>query len=101
MGALGPLPTPMSLPGPESWTTLTVEVSHFQATGRRNAVIPDVSFDRKRKRKREALRMDFRLLGSCGFHLFVNKRSQPSRGGKEESLLLAGSKTVLDYLFVL
>jgi len=41
----------MSLPGSESWSTLTTEESHFQATGRRNAVILDVSFDREKKKE--------------------------------------------------
>lgn len=39
----------MSFPGPGSWTILTTEESHFQAVGRRNVVILDISFDREKK----------------------------------------------------
>ena len=70
----------MSLPGSESWTTLTTEEFHFQATGRKNAVILDVSLDGGRGGKGRVKLSELTSVFWClAVSISVNKRSQPNK----------------------
>lgn len=79
----------MLLLGTRYQTIPTMEKSYFQAGRRRNVAILDVSFDR-RQRKSEAFRIDFCLLVSYNFHLFVIKRSQINWGWGGEGISTFG-----------